>query len=123
MNGLPFWLDEPYEARPPLRGDVEVEVCVIGAGVGGLSCARRLASHGIETLVLERGTVASGASGRNGGFLIAGVAAFHPTLVSAAGSRSRDDCTRARSTRRRRCTSSLPRWASPMRSGASACCA
>jgi gamma-glutamylputrescine oxidase len=50
---------------------------VIGAGVGGLSCARRLAQHGIETLVLERGTVAGGASGRNGGFLLAGVAAFH----------------------------------------------
>jgi glycine/D-amino acid oxidase-like deaminating enzyme len=56
---------------------VEVEVCVIGAGVGGLSCARRLAEHGVETLVLERGTVAGGASGRNGGFLLAGVAAFH----------------------------------------------
>ena len=32
----PYWLDEPYEARPPLSGDVEVEACVIGAGVGGL---------------------------------------------------------------------------------------
>jgi glycine/D-amino acid oxidase-like deaminating enzyme len=56
---------------------VEVEAVVIGAGVGGLSCARRLAQQGIETLVLERGTVASGASGRNGGFLLAGIAAFH----------------------------------------------
>ena len=50
---------------------------MIGAGVGGLSCARRLAQHGIETLVVERGTVAGGASGRNGGFLLAGIAAFH----------------------------------------------
>jgi len=73
----PFWLDEPYEPRPPLAGDVEVEACVIGAGVGGLSCARRLAQHGIETLVLERDTVAGGASGRNGGFLLAGMAAFY----------------------------------------------
>jgi glycine/D-amino acid oxidase-like deaminating enzyme len=56
---------------------VKVEACVIGGGVGGLSCARRLAGHGIETLVLERGSVAGGASGRNGGFLLAGVAAFH----------------------------------------------
>jgi gamma-glutamylputrescine oxidase len=31
----------------------------------------------VETLVLERGSVAGGASGRNGGFLLAGVAAFH----------------------------------------------
>jgi gamma-glutamylputrescine oxidase len=73
----PFWLDAPYEPRPALQGDVEVEACVIGGGVGGLSCARRLAEHGIETILLEAGTVAGGASGRNGGFLIAGTAAFH----------------------------------------------
>jgi len=73
----PYWLDAPYDARSPLADDVEVEALVIGAGVGGLSCARRLAQHGIDTLVLERGTVAGGASGRNGGFLLAGVAVFH----------------------------------------------
>ena len=77
MSSLAYWLDSPYEPRPTLEGRVEVEACVIGGGVGGLSCARRLAEHGIETLVLERGTVAGGASGRNGGFLLAGVAAFH----------------------------------------------
>ena len=77
MSFVPYWLDSPYEPRSALEGPVEVEACVIGAGVGGLSCARRLAEHGIETLVLERGMVAGGASGRNGGFLLAGVAAFH----------------------------------------------
>lgn len=77
MSTTPYWLDEPYDARPALAGDVEVEACVIGAGVGGLSCARRLAQHGIETVLLEAGTVAGGASGRNGGFLIAGTALFH----------------------------------------------
>jgi glycine/D-amino acid oxidase-like deaminating enzyme len=73
----PYWLDEPYEPRPQLTGDVEVEACVIGAGVGGLSCARALAARGVDTLVLERDTVAGGASGRNGGFLLAGLAAFY----------------------------------------------
>jgi gamma-glutamylputrescine oxidase len=73
----PFWLDEPYEPRPALEGDVEVEACVIGGGVGGLSCARRLAQRGIETLLLEASTIAGGASGRNGGFLIAGVGPFY----------------------------------------------
>jgi gamma-glutamylputrescine oxidase len=84
-DGLSFWLDEPYEPRPPLTGDVEVEACVIGAGVAGLACARRLAEHGIETLVLERETVAGGASGRNGGFLIAGLAPFHNDAVDLYG--------------------------------------
>jgi gamma-glutamylputrescine oxidase len=89
--GVPYWLDEPYEPRPPLAGDVEVEACVIGAGVAGLSCARRLARHGIDTLVLERDTVAGGASGRNGGFLIAGLAAFH---VDAGERYGRDQARR-----------------------------
>ena len=76
--GVPFWLDEPYEPRPPLEGRVEVDACVIGAGVAGLSCALALARRGVETVVLERGSAAGGASGRNGGFLIAGSAAFYP---------------------------------------------
>ncbi len=84
-DGLPYWLDEPYEPRPPLTSDLEVEACVIGAGVGGLACARRLAAHGVETLVLERETVAGGASGRNGGFLIAGLAPFHNDAIDLWG--------------------------------------
>ena len=74
---MPFWLDAPYQPRGALEGDIDAEVCVIGGGVAGLSCARRLAQHGIDTVLLEAGTVAGGASGRNGGFLIAGGAAFH----------------------------------------------
>jgi gamma-glutamylputrescine oxidase len=73
----PYWLDAPYAPRPPLNGSVEVDACIVGGGVAGLSCARRLAQHGVETILLERDTVAGGASGRNGGFLIAGVALFH----------------------------------------------
>jgi glycine/D-amino acid oxidase-like deaminating enzyme len=73
----PYWLDVPYTPRPALEEAVEAEACVVGGGVAGLSCARRLAQHGIETIVLERGTVAGGASGRNGGFLLAGTAVFH----------------------------------------------
>jgi glycine/D-amino acid oxidase-like deaminating enzyme len=73
----PYWLDVPYTPRPALESAVEVEACVIGGGVAGLACARRLAGHGIETILLERDTVASGASGRNGGFLLAGMSAFH----------------------------------------------
>src|SRR6266508_1600975 len=69
IGTTPYWLDAPYETRPALAGELEVETCVTGGGVGGLSCARRLAQHGIETILLEAGTVAGGASGRNGGFL------------------------------------------------------
>jgi gamma-glutamylputrescine oxidase len=45
--------------------------------VSGLACARELARRGARTVLLEARTVASGASGRNGGFLLAGAAPFH----------------------------------------------
>jgi gamma-glutamylputrescine oxidase len=86
IGTTPYWLDAPYEPRSALDGDIEVEACVIGGGVGGLSCARRLAQHGIETVLLEAGTVAGGASGRNGGFLIAGTAVFHNDARERYGS-------------------------------------
>jgi glycine/D-amino acid oxidase-like deaminating enzyme len=78
MTGsTPYWLDAPYEPRPPLAGPSDVDVCVVGGGVGGVSCALRLAEHGLRTMLLEARTVAGGASGRNGGFLLPGAAPFH----------------------------------------------
>lgn len=82
---LALWLDEPYRPRPPLEGDAEADACVVGAGVAGLSCARALAEAGLGTVVLEAGAVAGGASGRNGGFLLAGLARFHPDARDAYG--------------------------------------
>ncbi len=64
---------------------MEVEACVVGGGVGGLSCARRLAQLGIDTVLLEAGAVAGGASGRNGGFLIAGVGPFYNDIRERLG--------------------------------------
>ena len=78
MSGwTPLWQDYAYDARSALDGDVELDVCVIGAGVGGISTAWHLARHGIAATVLEGRTAGSGASGRNGGFVIAGTAPFH----------------------------------------------
>src|SRR5205823_5403098 len=69
--------DYPYEPRAALDAEVEADACVIGAGVSGLACARELARRGLDTVVLEARTVASGASGRNGGVPLAGAAPFH----------------------------------------------
>jgi gamma-glutamylputrescine oxidase len=73
----PLWLDEPYLPRPPLPGDRRCAVCVVGGGIGGIATAWHLAERGIRAVVLEARTVASGASGRNGGFFIAGPAPMY----------------------------------------------
>ncbi len=59
----------PYE---PLHGDVTADVCVIGAGFTGLSCALHLAEAGRTVVVLDAQRVGFGASGRNGGQLGSG---------------------------------------------------
>jgi gamma-glutamylputrescine oxidase len=73
----PLWQDYRYDARAPLEVDLAVDVCVIGAGVGGIATAWHLAQLGVRATVLEARTAGSGASGRNGGFVIAGTAPFH----------------------------------------------
>ncbi len=58
--------------RPQLNGAREADVCVIGAGYTGLSCALHLAKAGMKVVVLEAETAGFGASGRNGGQVITG---------------------------------------------------
>lgn len=63
----------PAPARPALEGAVEADVCVVGAGYTGLSCALELAERGHSVLVLEGARVGWGASGRNGGQVVNGL--------------------------------------------------
>ncbi len=68
VSNQPYWLDEPFEELPRNARRGRVEVAVIGGGVTGCSCALTLAEHGVRVRVYEQRRVASGASGRNGGF-------------------------------------------------------
>ena len=61
-----LWLDSADRpARPALDRDVHVDVCVIGAGISGLSAAFELQRRGASVAVLEARFVAAGASGYN----------------------------------------------------------
>ena len=67
-----YWLAEPFEPLPAPRGGGRVDVAVVGAGVTGCACALALAEGGLRVRVHEARRVASGASGRNGGFALRG---------------------------------------------------
>lgn len=61
-------------ASAALAGSSMSDVCVIGAGLAGLSAALELAARGFRVTVLEARQVGWGASGRNGGQAIVGYA-------------------------------------------------
>ena len=56
-----------------LRGEVKVDVCVIGAGFTGLSAALHLLEKGKSVCVLEAHRAGHGGSGRNVGLVNAGM--------------------------------------------------
>lgn len=58
--------------RAALRESITADVCIIGAGYTGLSCAITLARAGLNAVVLEAEHAGFGASGRNGGQVIPG---------------------------------------------------
>ena len=61
-----LWLDTVERApRPALAQDVHADVCVVGAGITGLSAALELARGGRSVVVLEGRFVGAGASGYN----------------------------------------------------------
>ncbi|MDN7907842.1 FAD-binding oxidoreductase [Burkholderia diffusa] len=60
--------------HPRLDGGVTADVCVIGGGLTGLSAALDLAERGHSVVLVEASKIGWGASGRNGGQLIAGYA-------------------------------------------------
>lgn len=77
-NGdISFWyadLGAVPVPRPPLPGDIEADVAIVGAGYTGLWTAYYLkkAKPSLRIVLLEREFAGFGASGRNGGWLSGG---------------------------------------------------
>ena len=85
----PFWAPPPekYPGRLPEKADV----VVIGGGIAGVSLLWHLSTRRIEAVLVERHHIAWGASGRNAGFLLAGVASSYAEAVHTYGrSRARE---------------------------------
>lgn len=69
----------------PLQSDVSTDICIIGAGFSGLSCALHLAHSGRNVVVIDAHRVGWGASGRNGGQLGSGQRLDQLELVNQLG--------------------------------------
>jgi glycine/D-amino acid oxidase-like deaminating enzyme len=84
------WLstvDEPLDPRPPLGGDLDVDVAIVGGGFTGLWTAYYLAGADptVRVAVIEAEICGYGASGRNGGWCSALFPASAPALARRHG--------------------------------------
>ena len=83
------WDDDPVVAswpgRQPLDGDSSADVCVVGLGASGLAAVRAALLRGLSVVGVDAGRIASGAAGRNGGFLLGGPAKQLHLCVDAWG--------------------------------------
>ncbi|MGZ4448112.1 MAG: FAD-dependent oxidoreductase, partial [Nocardioides sp.] len=81
----PVWDDGTWRGLPPLGGATRADVCVVGLGGSGLTAVLELLDRGVSVVGMDAGPVGAGAAGRNGGFLLAGLARPHHEVVAQVG--------------------------------------
>ncbi|MGY4829244.1 NAD(P)/FAD-dependent oxidoreductase [Sphaerotilaceae bacterium SBD11-9] len=82
------YYDSTVERGPSfaaLHADIDCDVAVVGGGLAGLSAAIELADRGYRVVLLEARRVGWGASGRNGGQALAGLACDQTTIEEQLG--------------------------------------
>lgn len=81
----PIWDTGNALRLPSLSAHVEADTCVIGLGGSGLAAVHELLTLGERVIGIDAVGIGGGAAGRNGGFLLAGTAAFHHDAVRQLG--------------------------------------
>ncbi len=74
----------PAPLRPKAQGEITADLLVIGGGFAGLSTALHAAEVGLRVVLLEANHIASGATGRNAGFVVPNFAKVDPEAVRSA---------------------------------------
>lgn len=91
MNSL--WLDSIKKANPfsSLSNDTETDVCIIGAGVFGLTCAYYLSNLGFKVVVLEKDGIGEKATGHTTAKITSQHSLFYDYLIHSYGEKFASD--------------------------------
>jgi len=84
-EGEPLWEDGAGTRFGRLTGTVSADVCVVGLGGSGLAAVDELLARGASVVGLDAGQVGGGAAGRNGGFVLGGLADPYDVAVGQIG--------------------------------------
>jgi gamma-glutamylputrescine oxidase len=85
LSNTPIWETGQWQSLAALQNDLTTDVCVIGLGGSGLTCVQELLKYSKRVIGINAGIIAGGAAGRNGGFLLAGLALSHHAAVVQLG--------------------------------------
>lgn len=85
VDDVPLWEEGDWAPLPIVRETVTADVCVVGLGGSGLAAVDELLARGASVVGVDAGSVAGGAAGRNGGFLLAGLADPYDVAVDRLG--------------------------------------
>jgi glycine/D-amino acid oxidase-like deaminating enzyme/nitrite reductase/ring-hydroxylating ferredoxin subunit len=78
-------LDAPQRTFTPLAGEAAADVCIVGAGIAGMTSAYLLARAGRSVVVLERDAVGAGETGQTTAHLSSALDDFYQVLERVHG--------------------------------------
>jgi glycine/D-amino acid oxidase-like deaminating enzyme/nitrite reductase/ring-hydroxylating ferredoxin subunit len=85
----PVWIHKvPYKDIPrfsKLDRDLETDVCIVGAGISGISTAYELVTRGLNVVLIEGREVLSGETGRTSGHLASDLDDGYPEIAKKHG--------------------------------------
>lgn len=98
MNSL--WLDSIQKTNPytPLSNDTQSDVCVIGSGIFGLTCAYYLSKLGFHVIVLEKDEIGEKATGHTTAKITSQHKLFYDYLTHSYGKKFASDYLEANET-------------------------
>ena len=85
FNNDVLWNQHPWPALAAVHTSHECDVCVVGLGASGLTAINHLTNAGKRVIGVDAHMCGGGAAGSNGGFILAGIAAFHHDAVAQLG--------------------------------------
>ena len=65
MKNISIWLNKQCKALQEIQQDMEVDVCIIGGGITGLSTLFELQNSGLKTILVERNICGHGVTSRS----------------------------------------------------------
>lgn len=85
-NNKSFWLDTTQRKKySELKENIECDVCVIGGGITGISCAYYLSKNNLSTVVLEKDKIASKTTGHTTAKITSQHDLFYDYLIMSKG--------------------------------------